>query len=76
MSRKEPARPSVGVQLDAQGFVVFPEGVIDPYLKSISFYNGEKRLAVLTNMAAGRACSPSSFVSVSSRLTVLTPCSM
>ncbi len=29
----------------------FPEGVIDPWLKSISFYNGDKRLAVLTYYA-------------------------
>ncbi len=29
----------------------FPEGVIDPYLKSISFYDGEKLLAVLTYYA-------------------------
>jgi len=29
----------------------FPEGVIDPYLKSISFYDGDKLLAVLTYYA-------------------------
>jgi hypothetical protein len=29
----------------------FPEGVIDPWVKSISFFNGDKRLAVLTYYA-------------------------